>query len=224
MASAYPIHLVLIGPPGSGKGTQAVMLERELGLKQISSGDLFRENLKNQTELGQVAKTYMDRGELVPDNLTIAMVAERIQRPDCATGVIFDGFPRTLEQARALDEMLALQGSAIGLAPALVASDVVVSDRLTGRRVCRNCGAVYHIAYNLPQVEGVCDVCGGELYQRSDDLPETVCNRLYVYYKQTSPLIGYYFARNLLVRIDADPPIEAVKQAMLDAVKAVIHQ
>ncbi len=224
MASAYPVHLVLVGPPGAGKGTQAVMLERELGLKQISSGDLFRENLKNQTELGKLAKTYIDQGELVPDNVTIAMVEERIQRADCATGVIFDGFPRTLEQARALDEMLVLQGSVIGLAPALVASDVIVSDRLTGRRVCRDCGAVYHIVYNLPKVEDVCDVCGGELYQRSDDLPETVCNRLYVYYKQTSPLIGYYFARNLLVRIDADQPIETVKQTMLDAVKAVIRK
>ena len=222
MASAYPVHLVLVGPPGAGKGTQAVMLERELGLKQISSGDLFRENLKNQTELGQLAQAYMDRGELVPDNVTIAMVAERIQRSDCAKGVIFDGFPRTLEQAKALDEMLALQDSEIRLVPALVSSDEVVIDRMTGRRVCRNCGAVYQISYNPPKVEGVCDVCSGELYQRSDDSPETVRNRLYVYYKQTSPLIGYYFAKNLLVRVNADQPIDAVNQAMLEAVKVVI--
>lgn len=224
MASAYPVHLVLVGPPGAGKGTQAAMLESELGLKQISSGDLFRENLKNQTALGELARTYIDRGELVPDNVTIAMVEERIQRPDCARGVIFDGFPRTLEQASALDEMLALQDSAIRLAPALVASDDVIMDRMTGRRVCRNCGAVYHLCYNPPQVEGVCDACGGELYQRSDDSPETVRNRLFVYYKQTSPLIGYYYARNLLVRVDANQPIAAVKQAMLQAVRVVISE
>ncbi len=222
MASAYPIHLVLVGPPGAGKGTQAAMLESQLGLKQISSGDLFRENLKNHTELGQLAKIYIDRGDLVPDNVTIAMVEDRIQRPDCARGVIFDGFPRTLEQARALDEMLALQGSEIRVAPALVASDEVIIDRLTGRRVCRNCGAVYHVCYNAPKVDGVCDVCGGELCQRSDDLPETVRNRLYVYYKQTSPLIGYYYAKDLLIRVDADQPIETVKQAMLQAIGAVI--
>lgn len=222
MTSAYPVHLVLVGPPGAGKGTQAVLLESEFGLKQISSGDLFRENLKNQTELGQLARTYIDRGELVPDNVTIAMVEDRIQRADCARGVIFDGFPRTLEQAKALDEMLAAQESEIRLAPALVVSDEVVIDRLTGRRVCRNCGAVYHICYNAPKAEGVCDTCGGELYQRSDDSPETVRNRLFVYYKQTSPLIGYYFAKDLLVRIDADQPIEAVKQSLLDAVRVVV--
>ena len=222
MTSAYPVHLVLVGPPGAGKGTQAVLLESEFGLKQISSGDLFRENLKNQTELGQLARTYIDRGELVPDNVTIAMVEDRIQRADCASGVIFDGFPRTLEQAKALDEMLAAQESEIRLAPALVASDEVVMDRLTGRRVCRNCGAVYHIRYNPPKAEGVCDTCGGELYQRSDDSPETVRNRLFVYYKQTSPLIGYYYAKDLLVRVDADQPIEAVKQSLLDAVRVVV--
>lgn len=222
MASANPVHLVLVGPPGAGKGTQAAMLESELGLKQISSGDLFRENLKNRTELGQLARTYIDRGELVPDNVTIAMVEDRIRRADCANGVIFDGFPRTLEQASALDEMLAAQGSRIRLAPALVASDEVITDRLTGRRVCRNCGAVYHLRYNPPKVEGVCDACGGELYQRSDDSPETVRNRLFVYYKQTSPLIGYYYARDLLVRVDADQPIEAVNRAMLEAVRTVI--
>lgn len=198
------------------------MLESELGLKQISSGDLFRENLKNRTELGQLARTYIDRGELVPDNVTIAMVEDRIRRADCANGVIFDGFPRTLEQASALDEMLAAQGGRISLAPALVASDEVILDRLTGRRVCRNCGAVYHLRYNPPKVEGVCDACGGELYQRSDDSPETVRNRLFVYYKQTSPLIGYYYARDLLVRVDADQPIEAVNRAMLEAVRTVI--
>ena len=224
MASTYPVHLVLVGPPGAGKGTQAAHLESQFGLKQISSGDLFRENLKNQTELGELARTYIDRGELVPDNVTIAMVEDRIQRPDCAKGVIFDGFPRTLEQASALDEMLALQDSEIQLAPALVVSDDVIIDRMTGRRVCRNCGAVYHMCYNPPKAEGVCDICGGELYQRSDDLPETVRNRLFVYYKQTSPLIGYYYAKGLLVRVNADQPIGAVSREMVAAVRTVIDK
>ncbi|HRX03388.1 MAG: adenylate kinase [Anaerolineae bacterium] len=224
MASTYPVHLVLVGPPGAGKGTQAAQLESQFGLKQISSGDLFRENLKNQTELGELARTYIDRGELVPDNVTIAMVEDRIQRPDCAKGVIFDGFPRTLEQASALDEMLALQDSEIQLAPALVVSDDVIIDRMTGRRVCRNCGAVYHMCYNPPKAEGVCDICGGELYQRSDDLPETVRNRLFVYYKQTSPLIGYYYAKGLLVRVNADQPIGAVSREMVAAVRTVIDK
>lgn len=222
MASPNPVHLVLVGPPGAGKGTQAAMLETKLGLKQISSGDLFRENLKNQTELGKLARTYMDRGELVPDEVTIAMVQERIQRPDCARGVIFDGFPRTLEQARALDQMLAAQDSAISLTPVLMASDETIMERMTGRRICRNCGAVYHVTNNPPKMAEVCDVCGGELYQRTDDSPETVRNRLFVYYKQTSPLIGYYFARNLTVRLDADQPIDAVQQALLDAIQSVI--
>lgn len=223
MASTNPIHLVFVGPPGAGKGTQAAMLETAVGLKQISSGDLFRENLKNQTELGRLARTFMDRGELVPDDVTIAMVKDRIQRPDCARGVIFDGFPRTLQQARALDQMLAAQDSAISLAPVLVASDEVVIERLTGRRICRNCGAIYHVVFNPPAVEGVCDLCGGELYQRSDDAPETVHNRLYVYYKQTSPLIGYYFAQGLLAQVNADQPIETVQQALLDAIAAAIE-
>jgi len=217
-----PVYMILIGPPGAGKGTQAAILEQALGLKQISSGDLFRENLKNQTELGRLAKGYMDRGALVPDDVTIAMVKDRIARPDCALGAILDGFPRTLPQARALDEMLAGIGSSIRVVPVLDVPDEELMDRLTGRRVCRAQGHVYHLRFNPSQVEGVCDVDGSELYQRSDDSPETVRNRLYVYYKQTSPLIGYYFARNLLVQIDGMQAIEKVQQALLDAVQAPI--
>jgi adenylate kinase len=223
MLSMRPIYLIFIGPPGAGKGTQAATLEKELGLKQVSSGDLFRENLKNQTELGLLAKSYMDRGELVPDEVTIRMVQDRLQRPDCARGVIFDGFPRTLEQASALDVMLASQGSLIDLAPVLTVADDALIARLTGRRVCRNCGATYHMVFNPPQAEGVCDACGGELYQRTDDSLETVRNRLYVYYKQTSPLIGYYYAKGLTTFVDGSQAIETVKHALLAAIEAALQ-
>lgn len=222
MASTHPVYVIFIGPPGAGKGTQAAMLEKELGLKQVSSGDLFRENLKNQTELGLLAKSYMDRGELVPDDVTIRMVQDRMQRPDTAKGVILDGFPRTLEQASALDAMLASQGSRISLTPVLTVPDDDLIARLTGRRVCRNCGATYHILFNPSKVENVCDACGGELYQRSDDSLETVRNRLYVYYKQTSPLIGYYYAKGLVKTIDGSQDINVVKQALLDAIRATV--
>lgn len=223
MMSTYPAYLIFIGPPGAGKGTQAAVLEKELGLKQVSSGDLFRENLKNQTELGLLAKSYIDRGELVPDEVTISMVQDRMQRPDCARGAILDGFPRTLEQASALDAMLAIQGSKIALAPVLTVADEELIARLTGRRVCRNCGATYHVIFNPSQVESVCDACGGELYQRSDDSLDTVHNRLYVYYKQTSPLIGYYYAKGLTAFIDGGQPIEMVRQALLDAIQTALH-
>lgn len=217
-----PIYVILIGPPGAGKGTQAVLLERIFGLKQVSSGDLFRENLKNETELGLLAKGYIDRGELVPDEVTIAMVQERISRPDCQRGVILDGFPRTLEQAKALDDMLAGQGRCISLVPQLDVPDEELMDRLTGRRVCRNCGHTYHVRFNPPTVTGFCDKCDGELYQRTDDKPETVRNRLFVYYKQTSPLIGYYFAQGLLVQLDAAGSIDEVHQNLMSAVRKVL--
>jgi adenylate kinase len=169
-----------------------------------------------------LAKSYMDRGELVPDEVTIRMVQDRMQRPDCQRGVILDGFPRTLEQASALDAMLASQGSKIDLAPVLTVPDEDLIARLTGRRVCRNCGATYHVVFNPPQAADVCDACGGELYQRSDDSLDTVRNRLYVYYKQTSPLIGYYYARSLTSFIDGSQAIDAVRQALMDAVQAVL--
>lgn len=220
MVSSTPFYLILIGPPGAGKGTQAAMLEQALGLKQVSSGDLFRENLKNETEVGLLAKGYIERGELVPDDVTIRMVRERLARPDCANGAILDGFPRTLEQASALDEMLAAQGSRISLVPLIEVSDEEILDRLTGRRLCRAHGHTYHLRYKPPRVAGICDLDGSELYQRSDDKAGTVRNRLYVYYKQTSPLIGYYFARGLLVRINGQQPIEAVHQELIAAVRA----
>jgi len=208
------IYIVLLGVPGAGKGTQAKLLEQSTGLPQISTGDIFRYNLKNQTELGKLAKSYMDRGDLVPDEVTIRMVQDRLQQPDCGRGAIMDGFPRNLVQATAFDTMTAPYGG-VRVAPLIQVEDDETIRRITGRRSCRTCGAVYHVIYNPPKVEGICDVDGGELYQRDDDKEETVRNRLFVYYKQTAPLIGYYYAKGLLREVDGTMSIEAVQQALL---------
>jgi adenylate kinase len=218
MAANHRTFIVFLGPPGSGKGTQAKILEKKLGLPQVATGDLFRYNLKNETEVGLLAKRYMDAGELVPDEVTIRMVEERLAQEDCARGAILDGFPRNLNQAVALDAMLEPYGG-VAIAPFFQVEDEVVVERISGRRVCRNCGAVYHVIFNPPRQEGVCDLCGGELYQRDDDKPETVKNRLYVYYKQTGPLIGYYFAKGLLAEIDASLPVEEVTQKLLETLR-----
>lgn len=213
------MYLVLLGVPGAGKGTQAKLLEEALRLPQVSTGDIFRYNLKNQTELGVLAKSFMDKGLLVPDEVTIRMVEERLARPDCVAGAIMDGFPRTLQQAAAFDELTAAYGG-VRLVPMISISDEEAVTRISGRRSCRSCGAVYHMTYNPPKVEGVCDVDGGELYQREDDREEVVRNRLYVYYKQTAPLIGYYFAKGLLRELDGTRPIADVfadMQSMLAA-------
>lgn len=202
-------YLVLLGVPGAGKGTQARLLEEELKLPQISTGDIFRYNLKNQTELGLLARSYMDVGRLVPDEVTIRMVEVRLSQPDCAAGAIMDGFPRTLQQAVAFDTMTAPYGG-VELVPLINLSDDEAIKRMSGRRSCRTCGAVYHIDYNPPKTPGVCDVDGGELYQRDDDKEETVRNRLLVYYKQTAPLIGYYFAKGVLLDLDGGRPIHDV--------------
>lgn len=207
------IYLVLLGAPGSGKGTQSQLLQETLGIPQISTGEIFRYNLKNQTELGQLAKSYYDRGELVPDEVTIRMVEARLTQADAAQGAILDGFPRNLTQAQALDGITAEFGG-IDLVPLIRLEDAVATMRITGRRICRNCDRVYHKTFNPPRGEN-CDSCGGELYQRNDDKPETVQNRLYVYYKQTSPLIGYYFAKGLLVDIDGAQPIQEMQEQLL---------
>ncbi len=202
-------YIVLLGVPGAGKGTQASRLEEEFGLPQISTGDIFRYNLKNDTELGLLAKSYMDRGDLVPDDVTIRMVEDRLQQADCSSGAILDGFPRNLVQAEAFRKMVEPYGG-VDVAPLVHIDDEVAIERITGRRVCRSCGAVYHIEFNPPKVADKCDNDNGELYQRVDDKPETVRNRLYVYYKQTAPLIGYYFAHSLLVELDGSRPIDEV--------------
>lgn len=208
------IFLVLLGVPGAGKGTQAKLLEKQLKLPQVSTGDIFRYNLKNNTELGLLAKSYMDRGELVPDSVTIDMVKDRLTQPDCANGAIMDGFPRNLVQAAAFDEMTAADGG-VDMVPLIGLEDDEAMRRITGRRVCRTCGAVYHVDFSPPKQAGVCDLDGGELYQRDDDTPETVRNRLYVYYKQTSPLIGYYFAKGILAELDGNQEIEQVNETLL---------
>ena len=205
--------IVLLGAPGAGKGTQAKLLEAAAQLPQVSTGDIFRFNLKNDTELGKLAKSYMDVGALVPDEVTIRMVADRLQQPDVANGAIMDGFPRNLVQATAFDAMVAPYGG-VTVVPMIGVDDEEVIRRITGRRSCRTCGAIYHIDYNPPKAAGVCDKDGGELLQRDDDQEATVRNRLFVYYKQTAPLIGYYYAKDLLAEVDGMQPIEEVTAAL----------
>lgn len=211
--------IVLLGPPGSGKGTQAKRLVEVLGIPHVSSGDLFRDHLSEGTELGLLAQSYMEAGELVPDDVTVKMVVERLGEPDCEEGVILDGFPRTLTQAEALQRALAERGQRVELVPLIKVSDEEVMRRLTARRVCEDCGAVYNLVFDPPEVEGVCDVCGGDLYQREDDNPETVRHRLYTYYKETSPLIGYYFAKDVLVEIDGEQAVSEVGKDLREAVE-----
>jgi adenylate kinase len=202
----------------SGKGTQAARLSKALGIPQISSGDLFRDNIKRETTLGREAKTYMDRGDLVPDEITIGMVAERLGRPDAAKGALLDGFPRTIPQAEELDRILdELDASLTGVISISVPVEELVK-RASGRRICRSCGKSYHLAFNPPAEEGVCDVDGGELYQRDDDLPDTVRQRLEVYQGQTSPLVDYYRKRGNLREIEGDQPIDDVAADIAEVV------
>lgn len=208
-SQAMRTYLVLLGVPGAGKGTQAKLLQEALDLPQVSTGDIFRYNLKNETELGKLAKSYMDKGLLVPDEVTIRMVEDRLAQPDCAAGAIMDGFPRTLQQAAAFDKLTAPFGG-VRLAPLISLSDEEAVSRISGRRSCRTCGSIYHVVANPPRVPGVCDKDGGELMQRDDDREDVVRNRLFVYYKQTAPLIGYYFAKGLLVELDGARPIADV--------------
>jgi adenylate kinase len=219
MMTSKSKFIVLLGPPASGKGTQAAQLRDALGLPHVASGDLFRENLKNETKLGLKAKAFMDRGELVPDDVTIAMVMDRLSRPDCAAGALLDGFPRTIVQAEALDRELAARSHKIGIVPNITVPDEVLVERVSGRRLCRTCGESYHVKFNPPRQPGVCDKDGSELYQRDDDNPETVRKRLEVYWKQTSPLIDYYRERGVLVEVNGDQSIEAVQAELRAAVE-----
>src|SRR5438034_2641414 len=204
--------IVLLGAPGAGKGTQAEILEERLGLVHVSSGDLLRDHRKRGTELGKVAEGYMTRGELVPDNLVIEMIMDRIDAPDAERGILLDGFPRTLPQALALDEALDQKGKRVNAAIYIKVDNEVLLDRLSGRLTCRNCGHVYHEKFAPPRVPGVCDVCGGELYQRDDDKRETAVKRLTVYFDQTLPIIQYYRDRNLLCEVNGEQPIEQVTE------------
>ena len=214
-------YIVLLGPPGAGKGTQAGVIAKEFGLVHVSSGDLFRENLKNQTELGKLAKTYMDKGELVPDGVTIAMVKERILRPDCEKGALLDGFPRTPAQAEALDQMLATLESQVNCVPFIAVPADVLIDRLSGRWTCPSCGKVYHQKFNPPVQSGACDADGSSLIQRDDDKPATVERRIKVYVEQTAPLIAYYQAKGILTEVDGTQSIDTVSALMLKAVYSV---
>lgn len=211
----------MLGAPGAGKGTQAEILRERLGLAHVASGDLFRENVSKQTPLGKLAKSYMDKGELVPDDVTVQMVMERIAQPDCSRGVVFDGFPRTEGQAKALDAALAKENKKISAVVSVGVRDEVLIKRLSARWICPTDGAVYNLLTNPPRVAGRCDKDSSELYQRNDDQPETVRRRLDVYHTQTQPLIAYYQAAGLLREINGEQDIERVQAETVKAVEGL---
>ncbi|HUX47496.1 MAG TPA: adenylate kinase [Desulfosporosinus sp.] len=211
------MKIILMGGPGAGKGTQASPLVERFHFPHISTGDMFRAAIKNGTELGLKAKSFMDAGGLVPDEVTIGIVAERLALPDCAEGFLLDGFPRTLAQGNALGQILDKLGLKLDGVINIEVDEAVLIPRLTGRRVCRKCGASYHMIFNKPEKEGVCGQCGGELYQRSDDTVETAKNRLNVYNTQTEPLIAFYDGQGLIKRINGDQSIDQVLSDILKA-------
>ncbi len=214
-----PTFIVLLGPPGAGKGTQAEILAEKTKLAHVSSGDLFRENLKNQTELGKLAKTFMDRGELVPDDVTIKMIKDRLTRPDCEAGAILDGFPRTPAQAEALEKMLTEFHGQVDLVPYITGSEEVLVERTSGRWTCRAQGHIYHQTFNPPKQKAICDMDGSELYQRDDDKAETVRHRIRVYMDQTMPLIEYYRKSGKMIEIDGMQPVQKVTEILLASLK-----
>jgi adenylate kinase len=210
------VFVVLLGPPGAGKGTQALRVARSLNVPHISSGEIFREHLKNPTELGVAAKTYIDRGQLVPDDVTIGMIRERLSRPDCARGAILDGFPRTPPQAEALDGILRDLGSKLSAVILIQVDEETLARRVCGRRTCREAGHIFHVEFNPPKTSGICDHDGSELYQRPDDMRETVLERIEVYKRQTEPLIEHFRKRDLLRVVDGSQSIEEVTAALLE--------
>jgi adenylate kinase len=217
-----PIYLVMIGLPGAGKGTQAAILSEKKQLTHVSSGDLFRDNIKRQTELGKQVEAILKSGALVPDDVTIAMVRERLKWPDCTAGAVLDGFPRTPAQAEALNKMLGELGGKVNLVPYIKVPEAVLIERLTGRWTCRGPGQhVYHLKFNPPKVAGVCDVDGAELFQRPDDQEETVKKRIAEYVKNTAPLIEYYRQAGSLIEINGEQAIEQVTADLLAAVDAL---
>ena len=214
------MKIVMLGAPGAGKGTQAQRIAERFGIPHVSTGDIFRANIKNQTELGRQVKAIIDAGQLVPDELTIGMLMDRIHEDDCVGGYVLDGYPRTIPQAESLTEALAKTGEAIDYAINIDVPDEHIIDRMGGRRSCPGCGAMYHIVYNAPQQDGVCDACGGSLVIRDDDKPETVKNRLRVYHEQTRPLIDYYSGQGSLKTVDGTQPIEDVYSDIVGILEA----
>lgn len=214
------MKLIILGAPGSGKGTSATVLREEFSLAHISTGDIFRANIKGNTPLGIEAKSYIDKGQLVPDSLTISMVEDRLNQDDCAKGYILDGFPRTIAQAEALDEMLSKKNTGIDAVLSIVVDDEEIKARVAGRRVCEKCGASYNVNFKPTKVENVCDLCGGKVYQRDDDKPETVEARLKTYYKNTQPLIDFYDKKDLIVEGDNNKDSQICINQIKEGLKA----
>ena len=214
------MYIIILGAPGAGKGTQADILSQEMDLPHIASGDLFRQALEKKTEVGILAKSYMDKGELVPDEITIKMILERINQADCVSGCLFDGFPRTLHQAKVLDKVLKEQEKSIDKAVYIEVPNEELVKRLSGRWLCRTCQTPYHIINSPPKTPGKCDKCGGELYQRSDDREETVKERLNIFFAQTVPILDYYEKQNKLIRVNGNLGMQAVSKEIISALKA----
>ena len=210
------MKIVMLGAPGAGKGTQAKMIAKKYGIPHVSTGDIFRANIKNGTELGKEAKQYMDQGKLVPDELTVKILLDRVAQDDCKNGYVLDGFPRTIPQANVLDEALTKLGDRIDYAVNVDVPDDNIINRMGGRRACVACGATYHIVYNAPKKEGICDNCGKALIIRDDDQPETVKNRLKVYHEQTQPLIDFYEGKGVLKSVDGTADMKDVFAAIVE--------
>jgi adenylate kinase len=217
------VRAVLVGPPGAGKGTQAQFISSNLSIPKISTGDIFRFNVSSGTDLGRQAKAFMDRGDLVPDEVTIAMVASRLQEDDALDGFLLDGFPRNVPQAETLKKMLAEWDARLDIVLELVVDDDEVVRRLSGRRTCRRCGRIWHVVFDPPARQGLCDDCGGELFQRDDDREETIRHRLDVYQQQTSPLIAFYADEGILLGVDATGPVEEITDRALSALRRFIR-
>jgi adenylate kinase len=211
------MRLILLGPPGAGKGTQAANIVDKYKIPHISTGDIFRKNIKEGTELGRKAKEFIDGGQLVPDSLTIALVEDRLKQDDATDGFLLDGFPRNIAQAEALDTVLENMGQKLSNVINIAVDPSILVERAVGRRICKNCGATYHIAFNPPKVEGVCDKCSGELYQRSDDNEETVGSRIKVYSDETAPLIDYYTNKGVIINVDGQKDINLVFEDIASA-------
>ena len=213
------MYIIFLGAPGAGKGTQAATVAQKLGLLHLATGDLFRQALEQNTALGMQAKSYMEKGMLVPDDITIRMVLERVSAPDCKAGIILDGFPRNLQQAETLDKALTQQDKAIDKVVFIKISEDKLLNRLSGRWICRNCQASYHEINSPPKIQGKCDTCGGELYQRSDDNVETIKKRLHVFFDETAPLIDYYAKADKLLEIDGEGDIGKISQNIVAALQ-----